>query len=159
MAVLNAADRRSMPKSDFAGPGRSFPIQDATHQRMAISGATRSEHAGNISPAEEERIKAEARAKLGKGGAEADPHQEHRAAVAKMDPAKLHQHMMDAAAGKHGPAAQQSAQQVMQPVSQPGEPDADDMAPPARRSPFSGDNDTDDQPVPTPARSMFSGGR
>lgn len=90
-------------------------------------------------------------------------HEEHQAAISKMNPAKLHQHMMDAAAGKHGPAAQQSAQQVMQPTPQTGEPDADDMAPaapPARRSPFSGDNDADDQaPVQAPARSMFSGGR
>ena len=136
-------------------------MQDATHQREAISGATRSEHSGNISPAEEERIKATARAKLG-GKGETDPRRAHSEAIAKMDPAKLHQHMMDAAAGKHGPEAQRSAQQAMQPVSQPGEPDADDMAAPAapaRRSPFSGEPDADDQPPVAPARSMFSGGR
>jgi hypothetical protein len=53
-----------MPKSSFAGPGRSFPVNDATHARLAISGATRSEHAGNISASEEERIKSKARGKL-----------------------------------------------------------------------------------------------
>lgn len=47
-----------------AGPNGSFPIGDAKHARLAISGATRSERAGNISPSEEARIKAKARAKL-----------------------------------------------------------------------------------------------
>jgi hypothetical protein len=56
-----------MPKKDFAGPGHSFPISDPTHARMAISGATRSERAGNISKSEEAHIKAAARAKLGGG--------------------------------------------------------------------------------------------
>ena len=64
MAKLYAADRRKMPKGDFAGPGKSFPVNDDTHARLAISGATRSEHAGNISGSEAERIKAKARGKL-----------------------------------------------------------------------------------------------
>jgi len=55
-----------MPLWEFAGANRSFPINDKTHARMAISGATRSEHAGNISHATAERIKAKARAKLNK---------------------------------------------------------------------------------------------
>jgi hypothetical protein len=53
-----------MPKGEFAGPGRSFPVNDKTHARMAISGATRSERAGNISHEEAEHIKAVARRKL-----------------------------------------------------------------------------------------------
>lgn len=65
MSKLSAGKRRSMPKSQFAGPGKSFPVNDAAHARMAISGATRSEHAGNISASEAERIKAKARKKLG----------------------------------------------------------------------------------------------
>jgi hypothetical protein len=65
MAKLSAGRRKAMPKSEFAGPGRSFPINDPTHARMAISGATRSERAGNISPSTEASIKAKARAKLG----------------------------------------------------------------------------------------------
>jgi hypothetical protein len=64
MAILNAKRRRAMPAGDFAGPGRSFPINDAEHARLAISGATRSERAGNISASEEARIKAAARRKL-----------------------------------------------------------------------------------------------
>lgn len=48
----------------FAGPNHSFPIGDPKHARLAIGGATRSYDAGNISKAMEERIKAEARARL-----------------------------------------------------------------------------------------------
>lgn len=62
---LNAADRKKMPSREFAGPGKSFPVQDATHARMAISGATRSYNAGNISKSTEDSVKAKARAKLG----------------------------------------------------------------------------------------------
>ena len=64
MSKLYSADRAKMPKSSFAGPGRSFPINDANHARLAIGGATRSERAGNISASEAERIKAKARGKL-----------------------------------------------------------------------------------------------
>jgi hypothetical protein len=56
-----------MPKSSFAGPGKSFPINDPTHARLAISGATRAQNAGNISAGTAAGIKAKARAKLGKG--------------------------------------------------------------------------------------------
>ncbi len=64
MAKLTAAKRKGLLATQFAGPDRSFPINDPTHARMAISGATRSEHAGNISAATAARIKAKARAKL-----------------------------------------------------------------------------------------------
>jgi hypothetical protein len=62
--ILTAAKRSHMPKKDFAGPGHSFPISDRTHARLAISGATRAEHAGNISASEAASIKAKARRKL-----------------------------------------------------------------------------------------------
>ena len=64
MAKLFAAKRKEMPKSEFAGPGKSFPINDANHARLAIGRATRSERAGNISAEEAERIKAKAKGKL-----------------------------------------------------------------------------------------------
>lgn len=57
--------RKAIPGSEFAGPGRSFPVNDKVHARMAISGATRSEHAGNISAETAHSIKAKARKKLG----------------------------------------------------------------------------------------------
>lgn len=62
---LDAAKRRSMPKSDFAGGGTSFPVNDKVHARLAIGGATRSFRAGNISAGKEAQIKSAARAKLG----------------------------------------------------------------------------------------------
>ena len=65
MTVLTTRRRKAMPQSDFALPGRRFPMNDATHARMAISGATRAERAGNITESQEERIQAAARKKLG----------------------------------------------------------------------------------------------
>lgn len=67
MTNLTAGKRKKMPKKDFAGPGKSFPINDKKHARLAIGGATRSERAGNISASEADKIKAKARAKLKKG--------------------------------------------------------------------------------------------
>lgn len=34
---LNAARRNALPADDFAGPGRSYPINDASHARNALS--------------------------------------------------------------------------------------------------------------------------
>lgn len=65
MGVLRAAIRKKMPNSEFALSGKRFPMNDPTHQRLAIGGATRAEHAGNISASTAERIKSEARSKLG----------------------------------------------------------------------------------------------
>lgn len=64
MAKLSTKARKAMPKSKFAGPGRSFPIENKSHARAAISGATRAQKAGNISASTAARIKAKARAKL-----------------------------------------------------------------------------------------------
>lgn len=58
---LTITRRKSMPSSEFAGPDHSFPINDQTHAKLAIGGATRSEHAGNISHATAEKIKTRAR--------------------------------------------------------------------------------------------------
>lgn len=65
MATLTSAKRAKMPASKFAGPGRSFPVNDPTHARLAIGGATRSANAGNISQSQAATIKAKARAELG----------------------------------------------------------------------------------------------
>ena len=64
MTILNASRRKKMPQSDFGLPGKRFPMNDATHDRLAISGATRAERAGNISASTAARIKAKARRKL-----------------------------------------------------------------------------------------------
>ena len=67
MATLSTRARKKLPSGTFAGPRSSFPINDKTHARLAISGATRSKNAGNISASEAARIKAKARKKLGGG--------------------------------------------------------------------------------------------
>lgn len=66
MAKLTASGRSKIPSKDFAGPGRSFPIENKSHAKAAISGATRSERAGNITLSEAIEIQKRARAKLAK---------------------------------------------------------------------------------------------
>lgn len=36
MSKLSAAARRALPSSAFAGPGRSFPVEDKGHARAAL---------------------------------------------------------------------------------------------------------------------------
>ncbi len=35
MGRLTAKDRDALPKGDFAGPGRSYPVNDKNHARFA----------------------------------------------------------------------------------------------------------------------------
>tara|TARA_B100000949_G_scaffold75326_1_gene67150 strand:+ start:461 stop:658 length:198 start_codon:yes stop_codon:yes gene_type:complete len=37
MAKLTTADRAALPSKDFAGPDRSYPINDASHGRNALA--------------------------------------------------------------------------------------------------------------------------
>ena len=37
MARLTAAKRKAIPSKDFAGPDRSYPINDASHARNALA--------------------------------------------------------------------------------------------------------------------------
>ncbi len=67
MAKLTTKARKALPKGDFAGPGRSYPVEDKKHARLAKSGASRAEHVGNISKAVEARIDKKADRVLGKG--------------------------------------------------------------------------------------------
>ena len=59
MAKLSAKTRNKLPASSFAGPDRSYPIEDAGHARAALSRA-----AHNASPALEAKIKAKVRRKF-----------------------------------------------------------------------------------------------
>lgn len=52
MARLTAAQRKAIPSKDFAGPGRSYPIEDASHARAAL----RMDH--NASPGTRAKIEA-----------------------------------------------------------------------------------------------------
>ena len=69
MAILKAAQRRRLPASSFALPGKgegksgkgsgSYPIPDASHARAALSRA-----AQHASPAEQATIKRKVKAKF-----------------------------------------------------------------------------------------------
>lgn len=37
MAVLSTKDRKALPGKDFAGPDRSYPVNDESHARNALS--------------------------------------------------------------------------------------------------------------------------
>ena len=73
---MHAKTRNKLPLSAFAMPGkRGFPykkmqnghlVLDKSHARNAISGATHSEHAGNITPSEEHSIQARMKLALAK---------------------------------------------------------------------------------------------
>ena len=62
MARLTAKARRALPKSAFAGPGRSYPVEDKAHARAAKSFAAR-----YASPGQRAKIDARADKVLGKG--------------------------------------------------------------------------------------------
>lgn len=62
MARLTAAQRKKLPSKTFAGPGRSFPINDKNHARAALIDVGR---AKGLSSAQKAKIRSAAKAKLG----------------------------------------------------------------------------------------------
>lgn len=66
MAKLSTAKRDKLPKKDFAGTGRSYPIEDKSHAANAKARASQQEKAGRISKSTESKIDAKANKKLGK---------------------------------------------------------------------------------------------
>ena len=65
MAALTSKGRKHMPQSKFALPGKSFPVNDKKHARLALSGASRSLSVGNITPAEAAKVRHRAQHVLG----------------------------------------------------------------------------------------------
>jgi len=57
MAKLTASRRRKLPKRDFAGPGRSYPITDAGHAKAALAPASHARKLGHLSAGAYARIK------------------------------------------------------------------------------------------------------
>lgn len=64
MAKLSSKARGKLPAKSFAGPDRSFPVNDPTHARLAIPMAKKSRNAGNISTGTMESIIARAKSRL-----------------------------------------------------------------------------------------------
>jgi hypothetical protein len=68
MAKLSTAKRKKLPDSDFAGPGRSYPVNDRSHAIAAKRLSGRGVKAGNISEGTREKIVAKANRVLHEGG-------------------------------------------------------------------------------------------
>jgi len=60
MAKLTTKARNSLPKSDFAGPDRSYPVNDKNHARNAKARASEMENKGKLSKSAESKIDAKA---------------------------------------------------------------------------------------------------
>ena len=65
MAKLTAKSRNALPDSDFAGPDRSYPVENKSHASNAKARAKQMYNAGHISKAEYDKICAKANRKLG----------------------------------------------------------------------------------------------
>lgn len=61
---LTTKARKALPKADFAGPGKSYPIPDKSHAANAKARASQAVNAGRMSKAEEKKIDAKANKKL-----------------------------------------------------------------------------------------------
>jgi len=60
MSKLTTKQRKAMPKSEFAGAGKSFPINDRAHAANAKARATPAVNAGRMSESTEKKIDAKA---------------------------------------------------------------------------------------------------
>lgn len=66
MPKLTTKQRNNMPAKEFAGPGRSYPVNDRAHAGNAKARATQMVEKGKLSPAAASRIRAKADRILGK---------------------------------------------------------------------------------------------
>lgn len=60
MAKITAAKRKKLPASAFAGPDKSYPVNDKAHAANAKARATQMEDAGKLSPSAKAKIDAKA---------------------------------------------------------------------------------------------------
>lgn len=63
---LTSKSRKALPSTDFAGPNRSYPIEDASHARNALARV-----AANGTPAEKAKVRAAVHHKFPAVGAKA----------------------------------------------------------------------------------------
>lgn len=67
MAILKAAKRKKLPKSEFGLPGeRKYPVNDKAHARNAKARASQMVKKGKLSPSSKAKIDAKANMVLGK---------------------------------------------------------------------------------------------
>lgn len=67
MGKLTTSQRKKLPEKDFAGPDRSYPVNNRSHAGNAKARASQAVKAGRMSKDEEEKIDAKANRVL-KGG-------------------------------------------------------------------------------------------
>jgi hypothetical protein len=60
MSKLTTKGRKALPASAFAGPDRSYPVNDRSHAANAKARASQQEKAGNLSPSQKAKIDAKA---------------------------------------------------------------------------------------------------
>jgi hypothetical protein len=68
MTKLTTADRKKLPKSDFALPGGRFPVEDKAHARDAKARASQGLNAGRLSAGEKAKVDRKADSVLAKKG-------------------------------------------------------------------------------------------
>jgi len=67
MAKLSSSERKKLPKSKFAEPGkRAYPVEDASHASNAKARASQAVKAGRMSESEKAKIDRKADAALKK---------------------------------------------------------------------------------------------
>lgn len=67
MAKLTTKARKALPKKDFAGPDKSYPVENKAHAANAKARASQMEKKGKLSPSAKAKIDAKANKVLGKG--------------------------------------------------------------------------------------------
>jgi len=67
MGKLTSKSRDALPAKDFAGPGRSYPIEDKAHAANAKARAAQAVESGRMSKSQEAKIDAKANKVLAKG--------------------------------------------------------------------------------------------
>jgi hypothetical protein len=60
VAKLTTKQRKALPKSKFAGPGRSYPVPDKLHAANAKARASQAVSAGRMSKVQAAKIDAKA---------------------------------------------------------------------------------------------------
>jgi hypothetical protein len=66
MAKLTSKARKKLPAKEFAGPDRSYPVNDRAHAANAKARASQMEKAGKLSESSKAKIDAKANKVLGK---------------------------------------------------------------------------------------------
>lgn len=73
MAKLSEEKRKKLPKDEFAGPGRSYPVEDKAHAGNAKARAAQENNAGKLSDSEKAKIDAKANKVLKEDKPQAKP--------------------------------------------------------------------------------------